>query len=78
MPRSERLAFQRCAVARSTVTKRNNQLRKYLKLKSIQLCIYSGVCGWKGPNGQNGEVGWLPNEIELPASLKVPARNDLQ
>jgi hypothetical protein len=40
--------------------------------------LISPFTGWKWAKWPNGEVGWLPNEIELPASLKVSARNDLQ
>jgi hypothetical protein len=40
--------------------------------------LISPFTGWKWAKWPNGEVGWLPNEIELPAKLKVSARNDLQ
>lgn len=40
--------------------------------------LISPFTGWKWAKWPSGEVGWLPNEIELPASLRVPARNDIQ
>jgi hypothetical protein len=40
--------------------------------------LISPFTGWKWAKWPTGEVGWLPKEIELPAPLRVPARNDLQ
>jgi hypothetical protein len=38
--------------------------------------LISPSTGWKWAKWPNGEVGWLPADIELPANLRVPARND--
>jgi hypothetical protein len=40
--------------------------------------LISPLTGWKWAKWPNGEVGWLPADIELPATLRVPARNDIQ
>ena len=40
--------------------------------------LISPFTGWKWAKWPSGEVGWLSREIELPESLRVPARNDLQ
>jgi len=40
--------------------------------------LVSPYTGWKCAKWPNGDVGWLPAEVELPAKLRVGARNDLQ
>jgi len=40
--------------------------------------LISPYTGWKWAKWPSGDVGWLPVEVELPASLRVPARNDIQ
>jgi hypothetical protein len=38
--------------------------------------LISPFTGWKWAKWLNGEVGWLPAGIELPASLEVSALDD--
>jgi hypothetical protein len=38
----------------------------------------SPYTGWRWAKWPDGEVGWLPNDVSLPASLRVGTRNDLQ
>jgi hypothetical protein len=40
--------------------------------------LKSPYTGWQWAKWPNGEVGWLPKDISLPASLRVGTRNDLQ
>jgi hypothetical protein len=40
--------------------------------------LISPYSGWKWAKWPSGDVGWLPANIELPASLQVSARNDIQ
>jgi hypothetical protein len=40
--------------------------------------LKSPFTGWQWAKWPNGEVGWLPKSIVLPASLRVGTRNDLQ
>jgi hypothetical protein len=40
--------------------------------------LISPFSGWKWAKWPSGDVGWLPPDIELPATLKVAARNDMQ
>ena len=40
--------------------------------------LISPYCGWKWARWPSGDVGWLPANVELPASLRVAARNDIQ
>ena len=37
--------------------------------------LISPYTGWKWAKFPNGEVGWLPANIGLPASLEVTAHN---
>jgi hypothetical protein len=39
--------------------------------------LISPFTGWKWATWPNGDVGWLPNDVQLPESLKVTARNDV-
>jgi hypothetical protein len=39
--------------------------------------LISPYTGWKWAKWPNGEVGWLPLEIEMPKSLRVPSLNDI-
>ena len=39
--------------------------------------LISPYTGWKWAKWPNGEVGWLPAEIEMPKSLRVPSLNDI-
>jgi hypothetical protein len=39
--------------------------------------LISPYSGWKWAKWQSGDVGWLPADIELPATLQVAARNDM-
>jgi hypothetical protein len=39
--------------------------------------LISPYTGWKWAK-LSGDVGWLPSDVKLPASLRVPARNDIQ
>ena len=36
--------------------------------------LISPLTGWKWAKWPDGEVGWLPMEVELPASLEVAAK----
>src|SRR5262249_15790159 len=38
--------------------------------------LISAFTGWKWRKWANGEVGWLPGGVELPASLRVPVRGE--
>ena len=40
--------------------------------------LISPFSGWKWAKWPSGDVGWLPTDIELPATLQVMARNDMQ
>ena len=40
--------------------------------------LISPYSGWKWAKWPSGDVGWLPADVELPASLQVAARNDIQ
>jgi len=40
--------------------------------------LISPYTGWKWAKWPSGDVGWLPSDVQLPASLKVAARNDVQ
>ena len=40
--------------------------------------LISPYSGWKWAKWPSGDVGWLPANVELPASLQVAARNDIQ
>jgi hypothetical protein len=40
--------------------------------------LISPYSGWKWAKWPSGDVGWLPTDIELPAILRVMARNDIQ
>ena len=40
--------------------------------------LISPYSGWKWAKWPSGDVGWLPANIDLPASLQVAARNDIQ
>jgi len=39
--------------------------------------LISPYSGWKWAKWPSGDVGWLPADIELPATLRVLARNDI-
>ena len=40
--------------------------------------LVSPYSGWKWAKWPSGDVGWLPADIELPATLQVEARNDME
>jgi hypothetical protein len=40
--------------------------------------LISPYSGWKWAKWPNGDVGWLPADIELPTTLQVMVRNDMQ
>jgi hypothetical protein len=40
--------------------------------------LISPYTDWKWARWPGGEVGWLPKEVELPESLRVSVRNDVQ
>jgi hypothetical protein len=40
--------------------------------------LISPYTGWKWSKWPSGDVGWLPADIELPATLQVAPRNDMQ
>ena len=40
--------------------------------------LISPYTGWKWAKWPSGDVGWLPANVELPPSLQVAARNDIQ
>lgn len=40
--------------------------------------LISPYTGWKWAKWPSGEVGWLPADVELPATLQVSTRNDIQ
>ena len=40
--------------------------------------LISPYSGWKWAKWPSGDVGWLPANVELPASLQVATRNDIQ
>jgi hypothetical protein len=40
--------------------------------------LISPYTGWKWAKWPSGDVGWLPKDIELPVTLRVMARNDIQ
>jgi hypothetical protein len=40
--------------------------------------LISPFTGWKWAKWPSGEVGWLPADTALPASLRVRPRNDIQ
>ena len=40
--------------------------------------LISPYTGWKWAKWPSGDVGWLPADVELPATLQVSARNDSQ
>jgi hypothetical protein len=40
--------------------------------------LISPYTGWKWAKWPSGDVGWLPSDVELPPSQRVPARNDIQ
>ena len=40
--------------------------------------LISPFSGWKWAKWPSGDVGWLPADIELPATLQVGALNDIQ
>jgi hypothetical protein len=40
--------------------------------------LISPFTGWKWAKWADGAISWVPAEIELPAALRVDARNDIQ
>jgi hypothetical protein len=40
--------------------------------------LISPFTGWKWAKWPSGDVGWLPADIELPATLRAVPRNDIQ
>ena len=40
--------------------------------------LTSSFTGWKWAVWPGGQIGWLPNDVELPKSLTVANRNDVQ
>jgi hypothetical protein len=40
--------------------------------------LVSPYSGWKWAKWPSGDVGWLPADVELPATLQVKARNDME
>lgn len=40
--------------------------------------LISPYTAWKWAKWPSGDVGWLPKDIELPVTLRVMARNDIQ
>jgi hypothetical protein len=40
--------------------------------------LISPYTGWKWAKWPSGDIGWLPADTELPATLRVAARNDVQ
>jgi hypothetical protein len=40
--------------------------------------LISPYSGWKWAKWPSGEVGWLPANVELPATLQVSSRNEIQ
>ena len=39
--------------------------------------LTSPYTGWKWAKWPNGDVGWLPADVEMPAALQVSARNGI-
>ena len=40
--------------------------------------LISPYSGWKWAKWPSGDVGWLPADVELPATLQVSTRYDIQ
>ena len=52
--------------------------RARLRDERVGAWLISPYTGWKWAKWPSGEVGWLPVDIELPSTLRVTARNDVQ
>jgi hypothetical protein len=40
--------------------------------------LISPYTGEKWAKWPSGDIGWVPRDIDLPKSLQVPSRNDIQ